>query len=112
MKRPKQSAAELGYRMPGEFEAMEAVWLCRPRNRETWPGCFEEASAQHADFVEKLEKVVTVELIGRDHKWRCNDSWIRDYGPIYVVGPARTKDRRTRSSEPHPPAPPRKGGEF
>ena len=80
-------AAELGYRMPAEFEPIAAVWLAKPHNRETWPGCFELAAAQHAAFVAALEKVIKVELIGRDHAWPVNDSWIRDYGPIYVVQP-------------------------
>ena len=80
-----RGAAELGYRMPAEFEPIAAIWLARPRNRETWPGCFDEAAAQHAHFAAELEKVIKVELIGRDHDWPVNDSWIRDYGPIYVA---------------------------
>lgn len=80
-------ASELGYRMPAEFEPIAAVWLTKPHNRETWPGCFDEAAAQHAHFAAEVEKVTKVELIGRDHDWPVNDSWIRDYGPIYVVQP-------------------------
>ena len=82
---PDRSAAELGYRMPAEFDPVAAVWLTKPRNTETWPGCFEQAAEQHAQLVQSLERVIKVELIGRDHSWPINDSWIRDYGPIYVV---------------------------
>lgn len=85
LSRPARTAAEMGFRMPGEFEPVEAVWLTRPRNKETWPGCFEQALRQHADFAAKLRKVCRVELIGADHNWPANDSWIRDYGPIFVV---------------------------
>ena len=85
--RPAATAAELGYRMPAEFEPIAAVWLAKPRNEETWPGCFDEAAAQHAKFAAEVEKVTSLSLIGRDHNWPVNDSWIRDYGPIYVVAP-------------------------
>jgi len=73
------------YRMPGEFEPVEAVWLSKPVNRETWPGCFDAAAQQHEAMVAAIEKVVRVELIGRDYDWPINDAWIRDYGPIFVV---------------------------
>ncbi|MBI1369075.1 MAG: agmatine deiminase family protein [Planctomycetes bacterium] len=80
-----QTAAELGYRMPGEFEPLDAVWLARPRNEETWPGCFDEALAQHDAFAAAMRKVIRVDRIGEDHDWPVNDSWIRDYGPLFVV---------------------------
>ena len=40
---PNRSAAALGYRMPAEFEPIEAVWLTYPHDERTWPGCFEQA---------------------------------------------------------------------
>jgi len=88
---PDRTARELGYRMPGEFEPVDAVWVTPPHNRETWPGCFDEAVTQHAKFVEELRKVVRVETIGpgRVHDWPSNDSWARDFGPVFVVGPNR-----------------------
>jgi agmatine deiminase len=79
------TAAECGYRMPAEFEPVEAVWLTPPVNVETWPGCFDEAAAQHAAMCEAIGKVVRVERLGVDHDWPVNDSWVRDYGPIFVV---------------------------
>lgn len=88
---PDRTAAEMGYRMPGEFEPVDAVWVTPPHNTETWPGCFDEAVAQHAKFVDAMRKVVRVETIGpgRVHDWPSNDSWARDYGPLFVVGPER-----------------------
>src|SRR5258706_4333495 len=90
LQRPRKSAAELGYVMPGEFEPLDAVWLTFPRNDETWPGCFDKACSQYENFVKQLRKFVKVELIGGPKKlttrrWKANDSWIRDYGPTFVI---------------------------
>ncbi|MEM9347365.1 MAG: agmatine deiminase family protein [Planctomycetota bacterium] len=81
---PKQSAKQLGYRMPAEFEPVDCVWVVPPHNEETWPGCFEAAQAQHADWVDQMRPYVEVRTpgsIGID----TNDSWVRDFGPIFVV---------------------------
>jgi agmatine deiminase len=80
-----KTAAELGYRMPGEFEPLDAVWLTYPHNIETWPGCFEKACAQYDRFIEALREFVPVEVLGRTRNWKTGDSWVRDYGPIFVV---------------------------
>ena len=81
---PAQTAAELGYRMPAEWEPQEAVWLTVPHNPETWPGCLPEAQAQHAKLAEALAEVVEVRTT-QDEQVRTNDSWIRDFGPIFVT---------------------------
>ncbi|MFA7235773.1 MAG: agmatine deiminase family protein [Phycisphaeraceae bacterium] len=78
------SAKAGGYRMPGEFERVEAVWLTYPHNEETWPGCMEEAREQYDFFMSQVARFARVELTG-NHKIKTNDSWIRDYGPIFVV---------------------------
>lgn len=78
------SAVSLGYRMPGEFEPLSSVWLAPPFNPETWPGCLDRAQKQFADWVDLMRKVVpvsTTDGLGID----TNDSWIRDFGPIFVV---------------------------
>ena len=85
LERPAKTAAELGYRMPGEFEAQEAVWLTYPHNSETWPGCIERAQAQYELFIEEASRFVRVELVTRQHQWPTDDSWVRDYGPIFVI---------------------------
>ena len=82
--RPTQSARQLGYRCPAEFEPIDCVWVVPPHNEETWPGCFEAAQAQHADWVDLMRPHVEVRTpgsIGID----TNDSWIRDFGPIFVT---------------------------
>lgn len=82
--RPTRSASELGYRCPAEFEPVACVWVVPPHNPETWPGCFEAAQAQHADWVDLMRRHVEVRTpgsLGID----TDDSWIRDYGPIFVT---------------------------
>ncbi len=84
---PTHSARALGYRMPAEFEAVEAVWLTFPHNPDTWPGCLEKAQAQYEPIIEHCRRFAKVHVIGRDHPWLTDDSWIRDYGPIFVTRP-------------------------
>ena len=84
IERPTQSAKALGYRCPAEFEPTECVWVVPPHNEETWPGCFEAAQAQHADWVDQMRPYVevrTTDALGIE----TNDSWVRDFGPIFVV---------------------------
>jgi agmatine deiminase len=35
-----QTPAELGYRMPAEWERHDATWIAWPHNRDDWPGKF------------------------------------------------------------------------
>lgn len=82
--RPQQSAAELGYRMPAEWEPLGAVWLARPHNPTTWPGCLDAAQEQHLGFVSALRRFVPARVLGEGLDIATDDAWIRDYGPIFV----------------------------
>lgn len=88
---PTQSARELGYRCPAEFEAIECIWVVDPHNEETWPGCFDKARQQHADWVALMQQhgvaVRDVQSLGVP----TDDSWVRDFGPIFVVHDAEQK---------------------
>jgi agmatine deiminase len=78
------SAAAQGWRMPAEWEPLDAVWLVRPHNAETWPGCLAQAQAEWDAWKLALEEVVrvrTTDEIGAP----TNDSWIRDFGAIFVT---------------------------
>ena len=108
-----QTPAELGFRMPAEWERQEAVWLSWPRNRETWPGSFRMIPGKFAEIAARIsqrEKVrvnVAAALQGRALKLiteagadpanvelynhPTNDAWCRDHGPIFV--------RRDRTGE-------------
>lgn len=92
---------ELGYRMPAEWEPHAATWLAWPHNAETWPGKLDKMPALWARFAKELAPHETVHICVRDaameqkakaacphniqfHHIPTNDSWIRDFGPIFV----------------------------
>ncbi len=102
---PPRSARELGYRMPAEWEPQACVWLVRPFNSETWPGCLDEAAAQWDAFAGALAAAVpvsTTQALGIE----TVDSWIRDFGPIFVVkGPRGQGAEGPSASDPSTPGP-------
>ncbi|MCC7205159.1 MAG: agmatine deiminase family protein [Phycisphaeraceae bacterium] len=77
------TAAKAGFVMPPEWAPLERVWLSRPHNPETWPGCLAEAQAEFDHFVTELRRVVTVTDMA-ELGIPTDDSWARDYGPIFV----------------------------
>ena len=70
--------------MPAEWEPLARVWLTPPHNAETWPGCLKKAQQQFRALMAAMKPYVEVATTQR-LKIRTNDSWIRDYGPIFVV---------------------------
>jgi len=109
-----ETPAQLGYRMPAEWEPHQAVWLSWPHKRESWPGKFETvepvvASAvaalagselvrinvldgEHEGHVARLLTAHGVDLAGvRFHRFPTDDAWCRDHGAIFVV---RERDGR------------------
>ncbi len=93
---PSQSAAALGYRLPAEFEPQAAVWVSIPHNADTWPGCLEQARRQFEQFLAGLGDHVAVHTT-QQHGIVTDDSWIRDYGPLFVV---RRPAPESRSAQP------------
>ena len=77
------SAAAQGFHMPAEWERQACVWVVRPHNEETWPGCLKAAKSEWDAWRAKLSKVVEVRETGA-LGIPTNDSWIRDFGPIFV----------------------------
>lgn len=78
------SAAAQGYAMPAEWAPQSCVWLVRPHNEETWPGCLAQAQAEWDAWRAKLAQVVEVREC-TELGIATNDSWIRDFGPIFVT---------------------------
>lgn len=70
-------------RLPAEWEPLEAVWVVPPHNPETWPGCLEQAQAEHAAWCAAMREVVWVRSTKKLFL-PTDDSWIRDFGPLFV----------------------------
>jgi agmatine deiminase len=100
------SPRELGFRFPAEWERQAATWVTWPHNPATWPHCFEEATVEFAGMVAAIAADQVCNVIARSTRhnaiweqlskhgdcskvklwdWPTNDSWVRDYGPTFVV---------------------------
>src|ERR1035438_1028367 len=101
-----QTPAELGFRMPAEWERQEAVWLSWPHRLKTWPGDFRPIPREFAEVAARISHREKVRLnAGVEHQARArrliagagaemanveifnhptNDAWCRDHGPIFV----------------------------
>ncbi len=102
-----QTPKQLGYRMPAEWEPHEATWLTWPKDPVTWPDRVPQAQEVFARMIEALTPGEKVHLLVDDakaerevlqklsekkihkknlllHHIPTADSWIRDYGPIFV----------------------------
>jgi agmatine deiminase len=100
--------AQLGFRMPAEWEPHEATWIAWPHNREDWPGKFEPVPWVYTEIVRHLSKVETVSIVVkgdrmerqakrslesanvdltrvRFFKAKTDRVWIRDFGPTFIL---------------------------
>src|SRR5207253_10276499 len=103
----------LCYRMPAEWEDQEAIWLTWPHNQLTWPdGMLAEVERSYVEIVRALYTGQKIKLLVRDSESEgrvrlaleredialtqvdfilqgTEDSWIRDYGPTFIVNDER-----------------------
>jgi agmatine deiminase len=105
--------AELGYRMPAEWHHHHATWLSWPKDPETWP---QRVPLVEEIFLQMMAALAPHEIVNllvddaaaetsvrarmrfagadniRFHQIPTVDSWIRDYGPNFLIndkgGPA------------------------
>lgn len=98
--------AELGYYMPAEWRRHAATWLSWPKDPETWPDRVPQAQEIFLKMMASLAPSETVNLLVDDgaaeeavrgqcifpgaenirfHHIQTVDSWIRDYGPNFLV---------------------------
>src|SRR5262249_34366671 len=102
-----------GYHMPAEWESQEAVWLVWPHNEITWFGMLAEVERSYVEIIRALHGAQKIKLVVNDYETEAKvrlaldredvaltqvvfvpvvtqDSWIRDYGPTFLVD----QDRR------------------
>src|SRR5256885_787234 len=98
--------AQLGYRMPAEWQRHRATWLSWPKDPETWPNRVPQVQEIFLQMMAALTPYESVNLLVDDeeteqsvrarckfesasnirfHRFRTVDSWIRDYGPNFLV---------------------------
>jgi len=98
--------AELGFYMPAEWHRHAATWLSWPKDPETWPDRVPQAEQIFLRIMEALAPNETVNLLVNDtateklvrerslfpgadnircHQIETVDSWIRDYGPNFLI---------------------------
>lgn len=101
--------AELGYCMPAEWQRHTATWLTWPKDPETWPDRVPQAEQIFLKIMAALSPHERINLLVDDartedavrsrcifagaenirfHQIVTVDSWIRDYGPNFVVNQA------------------------
>lgn len=100
--------AALGYRMPAEWHPHASTWLTWPKDPVTWPDRVPQVQEIFLDFMQALLPHERVDLlvddadVEADVRARCRargvavdalvchhvpttDSWIRDYGPNFLL---------------------------
>jgi agmatine/peptidylarginine deiminase len=98
--------AAAGFVMPPEWAPHEATWLTWPKDPVTWPDRVPQVETIFLRMIEALAEHETVNLLVDDevtearvrarmtwpqaanvclHRIRTVDSWIRDYGPNFIV---------------------------
>jgi agmatine deiminase len=103
-----QTPSELGFRMPAEWYPHHSTWLTWPKNPETWPDRVTQVEQIYLEMISALTPHEIVNLLVDDDETeqvvrrRCSeatasrirfhhiqtvDSWIRDYGPNFLIGP-------------------------
>ena len=62
--KPDSYPADLGFRMPAEWEPHSATWLAWPHNPETWPGQdMANIEAVYFQMIKALAKGETIRLL-------------------------------------------------
>jgi agmatine deiminase len=101
--------AKLGFHMPAEWRRHTATWLSWPKDPETWPERVPQVEEIYLKMMATLAPHESVNLLVNDEtteaavRARCTfsgsenirfhhiptvDSWIRDYGPNFLVSDA------------------------
>ena len=105
--------------MPAEWQRHTATWLSWPKDPETWPDRVPQVEEIFLQMMAALAPHETVNLLVDDeeteqavrarchfagaenirfHRLRTVDSWIRDYGPNFLIGDKRSPECPTNFS--------------
>jgi agmatine deiminase len=99
--------ADLGYRMPAEWESHEATWIAWPHRRDDWPGKFAPIAWVYTEIVRHLHESECVRILVNDASaelrvrrilsraaidlsrieffhFPTDRVWTRDYGPLFI----------------------------
>ncbi len=100
--------AQLGFRMPAEWEPHAATWLAWPHNQDTWPNTCSAITAVYVRMIAALHRDERVHICVNDSETKgrvrhtlnaagvdlarigiyeipTNDAWTRDHGPIFLT---------------------------
>jgi agmatine deiminase len=106
----KSVPADLGWRMPAEWEPHEATWIAWPHHRDDWPGRFGPIPWFYVEVVRQLHRGERVHILVQDADTErrarralsragvdlarvrffpvpTDRVWTRDHGPIFLTGP-------------------------
>lgn len=100
-----KTPAALGFRMPAEWHPHQSTWLTWPKDPETWPDRVTHVEEIYLQMISALIPYEAVDLLVDDeeteqkvrarcgaparirfHRIQTVDSWIRDYGPNFLIG--------------------------
>lgn len=106
MDQQQKTPAAKGFYMPAEWHPHAGTWLTWPKDPETWPDRVSQVEEIYLEMIAALAPHETVNLLVDDEvaennvRQRCNfpaannirfhrlktiDSWIRDYGPNFLI---------------------------
>jgi len=106
MDHQQETPATAGFYMPAEWHPHAGTWLTWPKDPETWPDRVSQVEEIYLEMIAALAPHETVNLLVDDettehavhqrcsfpavnnirfHHVRTVDSWIRDYGPNFLI---------------------------